>query len=458
VADGRIVPLHEVTLNSPQTGTVAQVLVAEGDMVTAGQALVRLDTRALQLRLDQANVGLARAQTKYDQLMAGATPANVAVAKAGVHKAEAVAAQITANVSNADVDAAKSQLADANATLKNLTNPTANDRALADAAVDQATANLTQQRSALSAAKTAANLAMQQAVQTLSQAQISYASAKDNWQYVQDNSRDPFYTSMRLSDAQKQNYYDAMVRAESAMHVAELQLQNAQVAYANAQQAETSGVMTAEARLTDAQVRRDNLLNPDAGQVAAAQARVSAAQANVARLQGSARNAQLDTAAADVAQAQAQYEQVVATPRAVDVSAADVEIAAAKVAVAQAQYELDQATLTAPFAGVVADMDLTVGMLLTPAIPALVLADTQTWHVETVDLTELDVVGVAVGDVASVHVDALPDVTIPATVRHIQALGQNRQGDIVYTVVLDLQEHNADLRWNMTVAVHFAQP
>ncbi|MBM4414665.1 MAG: hypothetical protein FJ040_14600, partial [Chloroflexi bacterium] len=74
----------------------------------------------------------------------------------------------------------------------------------------------------------------------MTQAQITYSSSKDNWQYVVDNDRDPFATNKKLSDAQKQTYYDAMVRAESAMLVAELQLQNARVAYETAQRAEVS--------------------------------------------------------------------------------------------------------------------------------------------------------------------------------------------------------------------------
>jgi HlyD family secretion protein len=297
---------------------------------------------------------------------------------------------------------------------------------------------------------------MQQAVLVLSQAQITYASSKDNWQYVQDNGRDPFYTAVRLSDAQKQNYYDAMQRAESAMHAAELQLQNTQVAYASAQQAEASGVATAEAAVQDAQARRDQLLHPEPGRIAAAQARVSAAEATLARLQGSARTAQLDTAAADVSQAQAQLDQIAAHPRDVDVASAQVEIDAAKVAVAQAQYDLDQATLTAPFAGVVADMNLTVGELLTPAMPALVIADMSVWHVETDDLTELDVVRIHHGDHVNVRFDAIPDLVIPGSVRRVDVLGKNRQGDTVYMVVVDLAASDERLRWNMTATIELS--
>jgi len=120
---------------------------------------------------------------------------------------------------------------------------------------------------------------------------------------------------------------------------------------------------------------------------------------------------------------------------------------------AQAQYDLDQATLTAPFAGVVATMDLTVGQLMTPALPAVVIADMQVWHVETEDLTELQVVNVHVGDAVSVSFDAIPDLVLPGTVRSINQFGRNRQGDIVYTVAIDLAKSDPQLRWNMTATI-----
>jgi HlyD family secretion protein len=81
------------------------------------------------------------------------------------------------------------------------------------------------------------------------------------------------------------------------------------------------------------------------------------------------------------------------------------------------------------------------------------MLDARTWHVETEDLSELDVVHVAAGDAVEVTVDALPDVMLAGTVRQVQALGTNRQGDIVYTVVVDLNESDPRLRWNMTATI-----
>jgi HlyD family secretion protein len=204
----------------------------------------------------------------------------------------------------------------------------------------------------------------------------------------------------------------------------------------------------------DAQARLDQLLAaPDDDRVAAAKARVAAAQANLNQLRGPARATQLDTAAAGVSQAQAALQQAAAAPRQVDLEAALVEIEAAKVALSQAELDLDKATLRAPFAGNVARLDLTVGELAGPTTPAIVVADLSSWRVETDDLTELEVVRLREGDAVTVSFDALPGLELPGRVRQIKPMGANRQGDIVYTVVVDLEQSEPRLRWNMTAVV-----
>lgn len=229
------------------------------------------------------------------------------------------------------------------------------------------------------------------------------------------------------------------------------------MAFEQARQAEVEGVASAEARVRDAQARLEQLLAaPDRDRVAAARARVAAAEANLARLRGPARATQLDVAASGVGQAQAALGQVAAPPREVDLEAARVEIEAAQVALAQAELDLEQATLSAPFAGTVARVDLTVGELAGPTAPALVVADTSAWRIETEDLTELEVVRLREGDAVAVRFDALPELELPGRVRQIKPIGGNRQGEIVYTVVVDLEQSDPRLRWNMTAVVSAA--
>jgi len=84
------------------------------------------------------------------------------------------------------------------------------------------------------------------------------------------------------------------------------------------------------------------------------------------------------------------------------------------------------------------------------------LADLGNWQIETTDLTELGVVNVREGDDVAVTFDALPDLQLPGKVATIRGYGEDRQGDIVYTVVITPDRHDERLRWNMTAKVSIA--
>ena len=43
-----------------------------------------------------------------------------------------------------------------------------------------------------------------------------------------------------------------------------------------------------------------------------------------------------------------------------------------------------------------------------------------------------------------------PRLALSGRVTHIKPIGENKQGDITYTVLVELDEQNEQLRWNMT--------
>jgi hypothetical protein len=58
---------------------------------------------------------------------------------------------------------------------------------------------------------------------------------------------------------------------------------------------------------------------------------------------------------------------------------------------------------------------------------------------------------------AAVTFDAIPDLELLGRVSHIRALGENKQGDITYTITIKLDRQDPRLRWNMTATVAMAQ-
>jgi HlyD family secretion protein len=173
-----------------------------------------------------------------------------------------------------------------------------------------------------------------------------------------------------------------------------------------------------------------------------------------AELQVLAAQNELARASRALEQAQRDLDELQEGPKALDVKAAQLDIDAAELALEEAQEALGDATLEAPFDGIVAMVDVDVGDVVSPGQPAVVLATLDRLQAKTKDLTELDVVRVAVGRRAVVTVDALPGDKFEGVVSEIALQPGDYRGDVVYTVTIDLSRgSDSPLRWGMTALV-----
>lgn len=237
--------------------------------------------------------------------------------------------------------------------------------------------------------------------------------------------------------AQAQAAYDLVAgRADVAMLPQSLQLEQATNAYQAAKA--QYDAMFAE---------------PDDDLVAGARAQVKQAQANLERLREPARANEIAEAEAMVRQAQARLDLLQAGARAEELAAAAAAVGQAEAGLDLAQASLADTELCAPFAGTVAVLAVRSGEQVVAGAPVARLADLQAWQVETDDLTELDVVGIRAGNGAGVTIDAIPGLSLAGTVVRIKPLGEEKLGDVTYTVVVALDEQDARLRWNMTAVV-----
>jgi HlyD family secretion protein len=88
-ASGYVVAHHKIAVGAKVMGRVAWIGVEKGDLVQAGQVLVRLENNEFTAQVNQAKANLAAAQARLDQLQSGSRPQEKLKDKAAVIQAEA---------------------------------------------------------------------------------------------------------------------------------------------------------------------------------------------------------------------------------------------------------------------------------------------------------------------------------------------------------------------------------
>lgn len=406
---GSISAASTVDLAFQTSGVVAEILVDEGDSVSAGQVIAVLDTRDLELQVASAQAALDSANARLAQVTKGNTrPTDLTSAQAQLASAQA-------------------QLTSARERLAALRNPSPSALSSAELRVTQAQTSLQTTRDNSSATKTKAEIDLAKASESLIQAQSKFANARDNWQWVQDYGTDPS-TGRNIGEATINTYRDTFVAAESAVRTAEQTVVQAQITLNNAREAEIANVTQAEQSLKDAQVQLEALRNPTASDIAAA---VATVQQNEAAL----------------ASAQAALDKIVVPGTESDVAIQQAAVTQAEQSLAQAKLRLDNATLKAPFAGVISAVNIVVGQTTSGA--AVQLIDRDPLRIE-LNLSENDIVQVAVGDSVDITVDAIRDWQQTGKITTIAPAANTTSGVVGYSARVDFSDSDPRLLVGMT--------
>lgn len=450
-ATGRVEPRLQAELAFPTAaGPVAEVLVVEGDAVSAGDPLIVLDSRQQRAARDAAAANLAVAQADLQALQEGATPEQIAEAQAQVQAAAGSLTQTQGSVTQADIVAARAALKEARARLAVLeAGPKSDERTRAAAALDEARAELERQRSALAGAKEQARLNVEAAANAVRNAQSAYSTAYWDLEHVKAYGSDP-RSGQALNASQKQDFQAAFDQAVRALSDAEATLAQAQTDYETAVQNELSGLASAEARVRTAQSDLDTLLaGADADDLAAARAQVARAEADLARLTGTERAGSVAAQQANLEAARARLGQLTADPTTSDLARAEARVAQAQAQLDEAQVRLDDATLRAPFAGIVATVNVAPGEALGASAP-VVLIDVSSYLVKlTVD--EVDIGLVNAGQPVEVLIDALGEA-LTGKVLRLEPLPQSDSAVTAYLVTVEIDPGASDLKPGMTAS------
>ncbi len=162
-------------------------------------------------------------------------------------------------------------------------------------------------------------------------------------------------------------------------------------------------------------------------------------------------DSELKQAAAQVAQARATLAALEEKPTPEELAIARAQVTQARAALTQARLNLEEATLTAPFAGTVADVNIEVGQMVNSGTPVIILTDPASYHVDLyIDETEIG--QVRVGQPVVITLDAFPDEEIEGEVTAIKSIGTVSGGIVTYEVRVEIAPTELPIRSDMTAS------
>jgi len=266
----------------------------------------------------------------------------------------------------------------------------AEDITVTQNSVYQAYTNVQQQEVALAAATERARLAWVQSANSLRDAQQAYENI-----YWDNRKLEDKIGKENMPDAN----YDSEERARRAVENAEAAMEQARLSYEAAKQQQESTLRTARSQVATAQVN---------------------------------------------------LEKLTAGPLPTDVGAAEASIEQSRASLAITQNQLDKATLRAPFGGIVAKVLVDAPNSVTQATPILVLMDSTGYQID-VEIDEVDISKVVVGQRVRVTLDAVQGLTLTAQVHEIALTPSAATGVVTYRVRVRLDPvQDADVRSGMT--------
>ena len=395
-ASGRLRGDVETNIGAQTGGRVARVLVHEGDKILTGTVVAELDTDVLGAQLGQATVGVATAKALLTQTMTqlGTAKAQVMSAQDTVRTAKASLAQASRPPLRSEVNRLKADV----------------DQAIAVAEAKQAAT-----RNRLSELRNGATKEERdQARAQLAQANAQFEQAEKDFKRQQ---------ALVKEGAVSKSALDA---AETALTVAQRTRENA------------------DARLKQLTVgtRKE--------QIAQAEADLRAAEATLrgARVSG-----------------EAQLQTLLSQPRKEDVLVAERKVAEAEQAVAVAktrlmdaeralgvaQSRVADAKVKAPFDGTVTEVVTEPGGITGPNQPIIRLVRSQSPEIR-IDLDEVNLGKINVGQLAKVSCDAFPGETFDAKVTEIGAQVDADRGTVEVRLIPTTQP--AWLRPGQTLSVN----
>jgi HlyD family secretion protein len=373
--NGELRPTDQMEVTPRVSGRVTRLTATVGRTVRAGEALAELDRTALEVALTQAQTSVTKERSALAKLQSGARAEDIVVAQAAVRAAEASLAQAMQGPKAEDVDMAVQKL-------------------------NQARETRTKTASSLGNAKEQARIAVDQAMAELQRAQALYGASKLVYDEAVRTGKDPNVGSCPsdnkrcndLTDIKLRSYKADFEAKEIGMRSAEAGLAGRQLAYEDAKRQEVTSLQIENSKIADALASLEKArTGPDADAVAEVQADLEAARARLAK-------------------AETPYQEP-------ELQAAQASIQNAEAAVRLAEANLREATVVAPFAGIVTQRYVSVGSVVSSSTAIAQLVSTTLEAKLSADDSQVAVL--EPGQKTELRLNAYPGVVFPAAIESI---------------------------------------
>jgi HlyD family secretion protein len=155
-------------------------------------------------------------------------------------------------------------------------------------------------------------------------------------------------------------------------------------------------------------------------------------------------NAELDVAQAKYLDAKRAWEQIKDGPTEINVAAAQSKVDAA-------QAVLDQAHISAPISGTITGVSVKPGDLVSGQTTAFQIDDLSHLYVD-IQVSEVDISQVQVGQPAAITFDALPEDTYQGVVSDIDMIGTTSSGAVNFYVTVEIMNPGQKIKPGMTAS------
>ena len=418
---------NKVDLTFGLSGEIAEILVSTGDVVEKNQVIAVLESSGASRQVEVKKLLLSQQKASLEDLLADPAASELASAKQATANAQSAVANAEFNLKTlkdgsqaSAIETQRQAVTTAKFNLENLVNPSVATIASSDSAVKNA--------------KTAFERAENDEDELwpkLIKAQEDYCQRFQDWVAVCNVGDIP------LSDAKVKGLHDSLTLAMVPQGNQRTKTEALLTANANYVDAVNS-VSSTEAGYLSAQESNYKLKNPSELEIQklkealnAAEVRLTEYLSSPEQLELDKLNAALDSANANLDYALARELELTAGALVNEINRKEQDVRIAELNLMDAETNLKNHTLTAPFAGIVGAIDVTLGQRIGSSTAVTTLSDPKSIYIE-IPASESDLNQMQVGNLGIATFEGMPEQFYIVKLKAISAIPNITQGIISY--------------------------